>query len=198
LEFDPCGSVFVVFRKPIAANISGQTNSNYPTTELLTSLSGAWTVNFDPKWGGPESVVFDHLTDWTNRPENGIRFYSGRAVYHHRFDLKAMPAQGQRLLLDLGEVHEVASVRLNGRNLGVLWTKPARADVTDAVRARDNDLEVGVVNLWPNRLTGDESLPKAMRLTESNVHKFGPASPLLPSGLIGPVRLLTAESLLSN
>ncbi len=189
LEFDPCGSVFVIFRKPISTTLSGKAPSNYSATRLLTALSGAWTVNFDPRWGGPENVVFDTLTDWTNRPEAGIKFYSGTAVYHKKFDLASPPAKG-RLLLDLGEVHEVASVRLNGRNLGVLWTKPARVDITDAVKDSDNDLEVTVINLWPNRLIGDESLPKESRFTETNMHKFGPASPLLPSGLIGPVRLL--------
>ncbi len=104
--------------------------------------------------------------------------------------MKTLPAKGDHLLLDLGEVHEVASVRLNGRSLGVLWTKPARVDITDGAKAKDNDLEVTVVNLWPNRLIGDESLPKESRFTETNIHKFGSASPLLPSGLIGPVSLL--------
>jgi hypothetical protein len=197
LEFDPCGSVFVIFRKPIPTTLSGKVPSNHPAPRLLTALSGAWTVNFDPKWGGPENVVFDTLTDWTNRPETGIKFYSGTAVYHKKFELKMPQAKG-RLLLDLGEVHEVAAVKLNGHNLGVLWTKPACVDITDAVKESDNDLEVTVVNLWPNRLIGDESLPKESRFTETNMHKFGPASPLLPSGLIGPVRLFEEEMKLSK
>ncbi len=120
--------------------------------------------------------------------------YSGRAVYHKKFDLPAAVPNDRRLWLDLGEVDDVADVRLNGRDLGVVWTQPARVDITGAVRAKDNDLEVTVVNLWPNRLIGDAALPKASRFTETNIHKFGPASPLLPSGLIGPVRLLTTES----
>jgi len=194
LEFDPCGSIFVVFRKPIPATLSGKTASNYPTTQLLTTLTRAWTVHFDPKWGGPESVVFDTLTDWTNRPEAGIKFYSGTAVYHTKFDLPTPSTSAPRLLLDLGEVHEIASVRLNGHNLGVLWTKPARVDITGLAKAKDNDLEVTVVNLWPNRLIGDEFLPKESRFTETNMHKFGTASPPLRSGLIGPVKLLTAEA----
>lgn len=84
-------------------------------------------------------------------------------------------------------------MRLNGHDLGVLWTKPALIDITAVARAKDNDLEVTVVNLWPNRLIGDESLPRAKRVTETNIRKFGPDSPLLPSGLIGPVNLLTEE-----
>jgi hypothetical protein len=119
--------------------------------------------------------------------------YSGTAVYRKQFNLPIMPAKGTRLLLDLGAVHEVASVRLNGRDLGVLWTKPARVDINDALKAAWNALEVTVVNLWPNRLIGDEALPKELRVTETNMHKFGSASPLLPSGLIGPVTVLSVR-----
>jgi hypothetical protein len=191
LEFGPYGSVFVVFRNPISPDASGTAASNYPALQPLETLSGAWTVNFDPKWGGPAKVTFDQLTDWTNRPEDGIKFYSGTAIYHKQFDLETQPANGQRVVLDLGEVHEIARVRLNGRDLGVIWTKPARVDITDAVTEKNNDLEVTVVNLWPNRLKGDETLPKASRFTETNIHKFGADSPLLPSGLIGPVRVMT-------
>ena len=198
LELDPCGSTFIVFRRPIPAILSGTAASNYPTPQLLSALSGSWTVNFDSKWGGPANVMFDALTDWTQRPEPGIKFYSGTAVYHKQFDLTNQPEMGERILLDLGEVHEVASVRLNGRDLGVLWNKPARVEVTGAVKARGNDLEVTVVNLWPNRLIGDASLPKAERVTETNIHKFGSASPLLPSGLIGPVNLLKVNASTSN
>ena len=198
LEFNPCGSVFVVFRKPISPDLSGTKASNYPSVALLTTLSGPWSVNFDQKWGGPEkAVVFDPLMDWTKSPEIGIKYYSGKAVYHKRFYLDTPPAAGKRVILDLGDVHEVATVRLNGKDLGVVWTKPARVDITDAVE-KDNDLEVAIVNLWPNRLSHDESLPKESRLTESNIHKFVPASPLLPSGLIGPVNLLTEEVPLSR
>jgi hypothetical protein len=192
LEFGPCGSIFVVFRKSIPTTLSGTAASNYPATRLLAALSGSWTVNFDPKWGGPEKIVFDHLMDWTNSPDPGIKYYSGTAVYHKNFDLPAAAAKNGRLILDLGELHEVASVRLNGQDLGVVWTKPARVDITGAVKDKDNALDITVVNLWPNRMILDESLPKEQRLTESNIHKFAATSPLLPSGLVGPVRVLAA------
>lgn len=189
LEFGPCGSIFVVFRRTIRADADGTTESNYPVARPLATISGPWTVNFDPNWGGPEKVVFDQLMDWTRSPDPGIKFYSGTAVYHKRFDLPGTSAN-DRLLLDLGEVDNVASVRLNGKELGVIWTKPATVDISSTARPGENDLEITVVNLWPNRLIRDESLPKDKRLTETNIHKFGPASPLLPSGLVGPVQLL--------
>jgi hypothetical protein len=192
LEFNPRESVFVVFRRPIAADASGPAPSNYPETKTQVELAGPWEVSFDPEWGGPEKVTFDSLTDWTRRPEDDIRHYSGTAVYHKRFSINTMPAAGGRLLLGLGEVREIASVRLNGVDLGVVWTRPARVDLTRAARAGENDLEVTVVNLWPNRLIADESLPPEKRLTETNMHKFGAATPLYPSGLLGPVTLESA------
>ncbi|HEY3322856.1 MAG TPA: glycosyl hydrolase [Planctomycetota bacterium] len=198
LEFNPRGSVFVVFRKPIAPNASGTAASNYPKITPHTELSGAWEVSFDPKWGGPEKVAFDSLVDWTKRPEDGIKYYSGTAVYRKQFKLAAMPAAGQKFLLDLGEVHEEAVVKLNGTDLGVVWTKPARVDITGAARLGANDLEITVVNLWPNRLIGDAGLPPEKRLTETNIRKFTKATPLFPSGLLGPVTLQMAEVLPAN
>ena len=193
LEFGPCGSTFVVFRKTIPADASGETASNYPTTRLLTTFAGQWTVDFATNWGGPGKVTFDQLIDWTNSPDPKIRYYSGTAVYHTKFAMPSQVPENQRLLLDLGEVDCVASVKLNGHDLGVVWTKPARIDITGAVAASENELVVKVVNLWPNRLVHDESLPKEQRLTETNIHKFGPASPLLSSGLLGPVSLLVSS-----
>ncbi len=196
LEFTPCGSIFVIFRKPISIKVSGTSATNYPQTEQIQlMLSGAWDVSFDPKWGGPKKVIFDSLVDWKARSEPGIKFYSGTAVYRKKFDLTSIPAKGTPLLLDLGELHEVGSVRLNGRDLGTVWTKPARVDITDALKAKDNYLEVTVVNLWPNRLIGDAGLSEGSRFTQTNVHKFSPHSPLLSSGLIGPVRVLSVEQL---
>ena len=111
-------SVFVVFRKPISSEASGQATTNYPVFAPVRNLSGPWVVSFDPKWGGPESVVFNTLADWTNRPENGIRYYSGTAVYRKSFTLDVLPVNGEHLMLDLGQVHEFATLRLNGKDLG--------------------------------------------------------------------------------
>jgi len=194
LDFDPCGSIFVVFRKHIEAHAAGKARTNDPLPHRVQqTLSGNWEVSFDPKWGGPEKVIFDQLVDWTMRPEFGIKHYSGTAIYRKRFDLTSDPVKGARLLLDLGELHEVAEVRLNGVDLGVAWTKPAHVDITATMKPKGNDLEITVVNLWPNRLIGDEGLPKESRLTETNIHKFNSRTPLLASGLVGPVKILSVE-----
>jgi hypothetical protein len=195
LTFDPCGSVFVVFRHAIGREVSGITVSNYPTLKPQLRLDGAWDVSFDPKWGGPATVRFDELVDWTKRAEKGIKFYSGTAVYRKTFALSAALKNDRQLILDLGEVREVAEVRLNGRDLGVVWSKPARVNITRAVKAGVNELEVSVVNLWPNRLIGDAGLPEKERFTETNMRRFVSKSPLLPSGLLGPVQLLAEDAL---
>ena len=189
LEFAPRGSTFVIFRKPVSDRTSGSASSNYPRMTTQAELSGPWNVSFDPRWGGPANVTFDSLVDWTSRPEAGIVNYSGTAIYRKTFTLDSMPTNGHQLFIDLGEVHEVASVRLNGIDLGVAWTKPMRLNITRAARRGENKLQITVVNLWPNRLRADESLPARDRLTETNIHKFDASTPLLPSGLLGPVKI---------
>jgi hypothetical protein len=112
-------------------------------------------------------------------------------VYTKTFDLPAGIPPGRRILLDLGQVHELATVKLNGQDLGVAWTKPARVDITSAVKARGNEIQIEIVNLWPNRLIEDSFLPADRQLTRTNIHRFTKASTLLPSGLIGPVEVLS-------
>jgi len=95
-----------------------------------------------------------------------------------------------RIYLDLGRVKNLATVRLNGKDLGVVWTAPWRVEITDAAKPTGNRLEIDVVNLWPNRLIGDAALPPERRLTKTNVTTYKKDSPLLPSGLLGPVSVM--------
>jgi hypothetical protein len=104
-----------------------------------------------------------------------------------------MPKPEEALFLDLGEVHEEAEVLLNGRKLGVVWTKPARIDISKAAKRGENYLEITVVNLWPNRMIGDAGLPVEERFTKTNAQKFSSATPLYSSGLLGPVVLEIAK-----
>lgn len=190
LQLAPYGSTFVVFREPTNAAIAS--GENFPALKPLQEITGPWTVAFDPKWGGPASVQFDSLVSWPSRSEPGVKHYSGTAVYHKTFDLAAAPRARQRVYLDLGAIRDVARIRLNGRELGVLWTAPWRLDITDAVKHMGNRIEIAVTNLWPNRLIGDATLPVERRLTRTNI-ALGPNDPLLLSGLLGPVQVLTAE-----
>jgi hypothetical protein len=190
LEFAPYGSMFVVFRAPIDANATGTASRNFPVFSSPHELAGPWQVRFDPRWGGPADATFETLVSWTSRPEAGIRYYSGTATYRKTFDVpEQLRGPGLRLALDLGEVRNVAQVRLNGKDLGVLWTKPFRAEITGPVRPTGNVLEIDVVNLWPNRLIGDATLPPEERLAKTNI-TYQKDSPLLDSGLLGRVNLL--------
>lgn len=190
LEFAPRQSLFVVFRRPAGKAAAGR--KNFPPATTVGRLGGDWTVHFDPKWGGPNSVVFSRLEDWTRRPEEGIRYYSGTAVYQKTFDLPGgLP--GGRLFLNLGEVHSMARVRLNGQDLGLVWAAPWRVDLTGKAKPAGNALEIEVVNPWANRLIGDSRLPRNQRLTWTSIPVFKPDSPLLPSGLLGPVTLDVVE-----
>ena len=173
-----------MFRRPVAADGKGE---NFPALAPLATLDGAWNVAFDPAWGGPASATFDSLVDWTKRPEESIRHYSGTAVYRKTFDAAAPKG---RTYLDLGEIHSMGRVRLNGKDLGLVWCAPWRIDVTDALRAGSNTLEIEVTNPWQNRIVGDQALPEGRRLTSTTVPGYRADSPLLPAGLLGPVRLL--------
>jgi hypothetical protein len=148
-------------------------------------------VQFDPRWGGPASARFDHLESWTARPEKGIKYYSGTATYRSHFT--ASPAAGHHLVLELGNVRELAEVKVNGQSCGITWTPPFAADITSAVRPGDNSLEVEVVNFWPNRIIGDQFLPPEKRYTRTNIRALTKTTPLMPSGLLGPVRVLVEK-----
>ena len=195
LDLPPRGSLFVVFREAIPPSQRGSGTGNSTALAPVLELKGPWTVAFDPRRGAPRSVEFPELVDWTARPEEGIRFYAGTATYRKSFEGPDSPAKtAGPLYLDLGELKNLAEVRLNGTSLGVLWTKPFRAEISKALRAGPNDLEIDIVNLWPNRLIGDQRLPEDRRTTTTNVTKFKKDSPLLPSGLYGPVRILAGAA----
>jgi hypothetical protein len=192
LDFDPCGSWFVIFRSPALAH-PPTAPSNSPRLVPVQDISRQWTVHFDPKWGGPATAQFPALVSWPTRPEPGIRFYSGTAVYEKSFALPASPAlpPGDALLLDLGNLRELAEIKVNGKSCGIVWCPPFRADISAAVKPGENKLEVEVVNFWPNRIIGDASLPPAERFTRTNIRKLTAKTPLEPAGLFGPVQLLT-------
>ncbi len=190
LDFPPCGSWFVIFREP-AASHPATARTNTTERSVQKELDGPWSVTFDPRWGGPGTVEFNSLVSWPDRPEPGIKFYSGTAVYRKKFDLpaEAGPSQGRRLWLDLGKVRELAEVKVNGRSCGITWSPPFRVDIRDAVKPGENELEVEVVNFWPNRIIGDDGLPPEKRLTKTNIRKLTKETELMPSGLLGPVTL---------
>ena len=182
-------------------------------------ITGAWNLSFPPNWGAPPSVTLDKLISWTDHTNDGVRYFSGTATYEKEIEIPAdRLAAGRELWLDLGAVKNFAEVSLNGQDFGVLWKPPFRVNVTAAAKPGVNKLVVKVTNLWPNRLIGDEQLPPDVewngkqlkawpqwlldgkpsptgRLTFTTWHHWTKDSPLLESGLLGPVTLRTAEIL---
>ena len=208
LHLEQAGSVFVVFRRSLAAGEAGAAKSNAATFRESLKVKGPWSVAFTPGWGAPGSVTFDALEDWSKRTEEGIKWYSGTAVYRSVFDFppeaggrKSEGGDGRspdaglqpRRYLDIGDVAVIAEVKLNGAECGVAWTRPFRVDITKALKPGRNELEVRVANTWANRLIGDERLDASARRTWTTYHSFTKDSPLVRSGLLGPVVIQTAE-----
>ncbi|MGP8234171.1 MAG: glycosylhydrolase-like jelly roll fold domain-containing protein [Limisphaerales bacterium] len=187
-------------------------------------VTGEWNLSFPPNWGAPPSVTLEKLISWTKHTTDGVRYFSGTATYEKEIEIPADRLNtGRELWLDLGTVKNLAEVSLNGRDLGVLWKPPFRVNITAAAKPGANKLAVKVTNLWPNRLIGDEQLPSdsdrsgdgkrlrawpqwlldgkpspAGRLTFATWRQFDKDSPLLESGLLGPVTLQTSEIIPAN
>lgn len=157
------------------------------------SIFNNWTLQFDTAWGGPSLVKIDTLKSWTEFSDLGIKYYSGTAVYANEFSVTSAQLKDKKIILDLGNVLEMASIIINGNKLPVKWNAPYQFDISKYIHDGNNQLEVTVVNLWPNRLIGDSKLPVNQRRTKTNVLKYEAADAetlLRPSGLLGPVNLL--------
>lgn len=216
LRFEPMQSWFVVFRSRLTPRDVG--TKNFLSRSEMTTLSGPWQVSFDARWGGPaKPVTFDKLEDWSKHADAAIHYYSGTATYRKTFNLPPPVTHHSSLFLDLGSVEVMARVRLNGKDCGIAWKPPYLVDITDAVRAGGNDLEIAIVNLWINRMVVDEQLPldanwndfetllewpdwfkigqprPSGRYTFSSCRHYKKDFPLVPSGLMGPVTLLVAD-----
>ena len=159
-------------------------------------VNGPWHVKFPPKWGAPEDVTLESLLSWTRHADEGVKHFSGTASYQKELEIPGeMLGRDRTVWLDLGRVREVAEVKLNGKDLGILWKPPFRVDISRAARAGKNQLEIRITNLWPNRLIGDAALPQEQRFTYATFQPFKATDPLLESGLIGPVTLQASQTI---
>ena len=198
---------------------SGKTASvEVKTLPEPIDVAGPWELRFPAGWDAPKSVTLDKLISWSQHPEAGVKYFSGTAAYVKTLQIPAdMVAKNRRVYLDLGNVQVIAQVKLNGKDLGITWKAPYRYDVTGAIQAGENVLEIRVTNNWVNRLIGDEQLPEdSKRNPEGNLvewpkwlqegkpsptgrHTFSTwrhwskDSPLMESGLLVPVKLSTTQ-----
>jgi hypothetical protein len=186
LQLDANESVFVVFRQAASEPV---VTIPAPQETQLAAIGGPWDVQFAPNLGAPEKITLPDLVSWTENSDPGVKYYSGTATYKKTITVPdAWIQRGQRLLLDLGEVRELAEVVVNGHSLGVVWHPPYQVDITRAVKPGANALEIKVTNLWVNRLIGDQQ-PGATKYTFTVMPTYKASAPLRPSGLLGPVRI---------
>ncbi|WP_428307747.1 glycosyl hydrolase [Lacipirellula sp.] len=198
LMLPPHGSTFVLFRRPVAEEVASEAAPHERFYRSIMKIIGPWRVYFDPARGGTGEVTFGAPGSWTWRTEEGNKHYSGPVDYRITFEMPpgsvaAAKKAGRSFWLDLGEVKNIAEAELNGKPIGTVWTAPFRFNATPAMREGANELKVTVTNLWPNRLIGDAKLPPEQRITRTNIRKFKADSPLMLSGMLGPVQVLERE-----
>jgi alpha-L-rhamnosidase len=186
LHFDAQGSVFVVFDR--ASTHPSQTIPK-PSRTQLTSVEGGWNISFPPDLGAPAEASMPALQSWTLSAEPGVKYFSGTATYHKQIEApKEWFKPGERVILDLGTVKEMAEVEINGKPVGgILWKPPFTVDATGLLKPGQNELTVRVTNLWPNRMIGDLQPGVTQTYTWTDFRPFKADSPLMESGLLGPV-----------
>ncbi len=218
LRLDAKGRLSLEAREPGEYELSTTSGRSRRITVLdafsKLEVAGPWKVQFTPGGGAPAEITLDKLTSWSEHADAGVKHFSGTATYTRTLDIpRELLTKGQRLELDLGKVAVMAEVKLNGKSLGTLWKPPFVLDVSGVAKADANHLEVRVVNLWPNRMIGDEQLPEdsernpdgtlkrwpqwlldgkpspSGRFTFTSWRLWKKAEPLLESGLLGPVTL---------
>lgn len=190
LKLDAWGTVFVVFHTR-----TSKTSLTLPasTATTLATVDGPWKVAFQPDRGAPASITMDRLSDWSKSKDPGVKYFSGVATYTKA--IKASPywfRPGTHVWIDLGDVKNLAVVSVNGKNLGQVWHAPYRIDATGALKPGTNQISIQVTNLWVNRIIGDQQPGAEKKYTFPDVAAYKAGSPLLASGLLGPVELYAA------
>jgi hypothetical protein len=188
LQLSPNEAVFVVFRKP--ATTQSRTLPRQVEAPIA-ALDGAWDVGFQLDRGAPAKITLDKLISWSESADPGVKYFSGTGTYTRSVNAPSeWFKRGARLWLDLGDVKNLAQVVVNGKQLGIVWKTPFRVDVTDVMKPGVNAVEVKVTNLWVNRLIGDQQPNVTRKHTYTTMPFYRADSPLLPSGLLGPVQLV--------
>lgn len=189
LHMEPHDAFFIVFKDKA-------TTSSFELPALkvkeLTTIEGAWNVSFQKDLGAPASATFDKLVSYTDNADAGIKYFSGTAAYTKIITADAAWfTKDAELWLNLGDVKNLAEVIVNGKSLGILWKKPFRINITGALKPGENKIEIRVTNLWVNRLIGDLQPGVTSKITYTTMSFYQANSKLLPSGLLGPVQIMS-------
>ena len=190
IRLEPWGTVFVVFRKPTSESSRVVPD---PKEVKVATIDGPWNLAFQPGRGAPASITVNELSDWSQNADPGVKYFSGIGTYSKT--IQASPEwfrKGAHLWLDLGDVKNLAEVTINGKSLGQAWHVPYRVDATSTLKPGANEVTIKVVNAWVNRMIGDEQ-PGATKYTFADVKPYKANSPLLPSGLLGPITVVRQD-----
>jgi hypothetical protein len=192
LQLEPWGTILVVFRKPAKGSFRIIPKTSETT---IATVNGPWEVSFQPDRGAPPKITMDSLTSWSESPDEGVKYFSGQGTYTKTLQAPAdWFESGAKLWIDLGAAKDLAEVSLNGKPLGILWKAPFRADVTGVLKPGPNKLEIKVTSLWANRIIGDRQPNATKQYTLTSPKFYKASSPLVPSGLLGPVQVIRSET----
>ncbi len=191
LQMEPEDAYFVVFQ-----NNSTIDKYTIPEKEVeqLAIVNGPWDVHFQEDRGAPSHVEFEALTPWNENDNNGVKYFSGTANYNKTINVSNDWIKDEAsIYLDLGEVKNLAEVFVNGKSMGIVWKRPYKIDISEALKVGENKLEVQVTNLWINRLIGDQQPNVEEKITFVTNPFYKADSPLRRSGLMGPVTLTSIK-----
>jgi len=190
LSLSEFGSAFVVFKRN-----ENKIESTVPVEIVSTidTLNGTWNVGFPKNFGAPESINLDKLQSCTTYSDNGVKYFSGTATYTKTFTIpNNYLREGNKFILDLGKVRDIANLYVNESPIGICWKPPYTIDVTDVIRTGENLLKIEITNQWTNRIIGDFKLDEKQKILNEKkdaFYFFGPPPALEESGLIGPVTI---------
>ncbi|GAB2606376.1 glycosyl hydrolase [Spirosoma areae] len=187
LKFESWEAYFIVFAEK--TTVASYTKPAV-TESTVARVEGNWKVSFQEGRGAPAQTQFNQLASWSENTDAGIKYFSGTATYENTVNVPTV-AKNKQYVLDLGEVKNMAEVLVNGKNVGIAWKKPFQVDITDALKSGQNTVQIKVTNLWVNRLIGDAQPGVTNKITFTTMPFYKADSPLLPSGLLGPVRVLS-------
>ncbi|WP_321373102.1 glycosyl hydrolase [uncultured Draconibacterium sp.] len=188
VPLDRFGSVFVVFQQPTSEK---SLSLSTQIERKISEIEGPWQVKFQAERGAPATAIFDELMDFRYNTDPGIRYFSGVASYSNEIEIpEDITRDENEIWIDLGQVYNLAEVWVNGKQAGTAWKPPFRVNITEHISTGTNQIEIRAVNLWVNRLIGDAQPGVKEKVTLTTRQFYRENSPLVPSGLIGPVQLV--------